>query len=68
MKREQFVKRIETLTLPTAWGTFTLHAYSSVVDTQPHLAVCKGGIGDLGPDGRAIDHQPGHGGRSVAQG
>jgi 3,4-dihydroxy 2-butanone 4-phosphate synthase/GTP cyclohydrolase II len=56
MKREQFVKRIETITLPTNWGTFTLHAYSSVVDTQPHLAVCKGGIGDLGPDGKAVVH------------
>ena len=56
MKREQFVKRIETVTLPTNWGIFTLHAYQSVVDTQPHLALCKGGVGDLGPDGKALEH------------
>jgi len=56
LKREQFVKRIETVTLPTDWGIFTLHAYQSVLDAQPHLALCKGGIGDLGPDGKAIPH------------
>jgi len=56
LKREQFVKRIETVTLPTDWGIFTLHAYQSVIDPQPHLALCKGGIGDLGPDGKVIPH------------
>jgi 3,4-dihydroxy 2-butanone 4-phosphate synthase/GTP cyclohydrolase II len=56
LKREQFVKRIETVTLPTTWGTFTLHAYQSVVDPQPHLALCKGGIGDRDADGKTITH------------
>jgi 3,4-dihydroxy 2-butanone 4-phosphate synthase/GTP cyclohydrolase II len=46
LKREQFVKRIETVELPTNWGTFALHAYQSVLDPQPHLALCKGGVGD----------------------
>jgi 3,4-dihydroxy 2-butanone 4-phosphate synthase/GTP cyclohydrolase II len=46
MKREQFVKRIESVTLPTRWGKFRLHAYQSAVDLQPHLALCKGGIGE----------------------
>src|SRR6476660_645485 len=32
LKREQFVKRIQSITLPTRWGTFQLHAYQSVVD------------------------------------
>jgi 3,4-dihydroxy 2-butanone 4-phosphate synthase/GTP cyclohydrolase II len=54
LKREQFVKRIETVTLPTDWGVFTLHAYQSVLDPQPHLALCKGGVGDPGPDGKSI--------------
>jgi 3,4-dihydroxy 2-butanone 4-phosphate synthase/GTP cyclohydrolase II len=27
-----------------------------VIDPQPHLALCKGGIGDLGPDGKVIPH------------
>ena len=56
LRREQFIKRIETIQLPTQWGMFTLHAYSSIVDKEPHLALCQGGIGDLGPDG-AVIHQ-----------
>lgn len=54
LKREQFVKRIQSIDLPTRWGKFMLHAYQSVVDPEPHLAVCKGGIGDLGADGQVI--------------
>lgn len=56
LKREQFVKRIESITLPTAWGTFRLHAFQSAIDPQPHLALCKGGIGELGPDGKVVNH------------
>jgi 3,4-dihydroxy 2-butanone 4-phosphate synthase/GTP cyclohydrolase II len=57
LKREQFVKRVETVTLPTRWGTFKLIAYSSAVDHQPHLALCKGGVGDLDEQGRPIIHE-----------
>jgi 3,4-dihydroxy 2-butanone 4-phosphate synthase/GTP cyclohydrolase II len=46
LKREQFVKRIESITLPTKWGEFRLHAYSSQVDQEPHLALCVGGVGE----------------------
>ncbi len=56
LKREQFVKRIETVTLPTNWGEFRLFAYQSVVDAQPHLALCKGGIGELDADGKVVRH------------
>jgi 3,4-dihydroxy 2-butanone 4-phosphate synthase/GTP cyclohydrolase II len=56
LKSEQFVKRIETVNLPTNWGDFTLHAYQSMVDPQPHLALCKGGIGDRDVQGNAIIH------------
>ncbi len=56
LKREQFVKRIETVSLPTDWGVFTLHAYQSAVDPQPHLALCKGGIGDRDAEGKIIPH------------
>ncbi len=56
MKREQFVKRIESVMLPTDWGNFQLHAYQSVVDPQPHLALCKGGVGDRDGDGQSIIH------------
>lgn len=54
LKREQFVKRIESITLPTRWGDFTLHAYQSSIDPQPHLALCKGGVGDRDAQGNAI--------------
>ena len=59
LKREQLIKRIESITLPTRWGEFQLHAYQSAVGTdgsdgQPHLALCKGDIGKLNPDGTPI--------------
>jgi 3,4-dihydroxy 2-butanone 4-phosphate synthase / GTP cyclohydrolase II len=57
LKREQFVRRIESVKLPTRWGDFQLYAYQSVVDAQPHLALCKGGIGDLDKDGKPIVHE-----------
>ncbi len=56
LKREQFVKRIESITLPTAWGDFRLHAYQSAIDPQPHLALCKGGIGELDGAGKMVPH------------
>src|SRR5438552_14750911 len=56
LKREQFVKRIESITLPTRWGEFRLFAYQSVIDPQPHLALCKGGVGELDDTGCAIAH------------
>lgn len=56
LKREQFVKRIETVTLPTRWGTFKLIAYQSAVDPQPHLALCKGDIGQLDAQGQPVIH------------
>ncbi len=57
LKREQFVRRIESITLPTRWGPFKLHAYQSVIDPQPHLALCLGGIGDLDASGEPIVHE-----------
>ena len=56
LKREQFVKRIESVSMPTQWGTFKLYAYQSSIDPQPHLALCKGGVGDLDDQGRPIIH------------
>jgi 3,4-dihydroxy 2-butanone 4-phosphate synthase/GTP cyclohydrolase II len=56
LKREQFVKRIESINLPTNWGEFRLFAYQSAIDPQPHLALCKGGIGELNAEGKVIPH------------
>jgi 3,4-dihydroxy 2-butanone 4-phosphate synthase / GTP cyclohydrolase II len=44
-QRERLIKREVTLSLPTDHGEFDLVAYTSVVDTEPHLALCKGGVG-----------------------
>jgi 3,4-dihydroxy 2-butanone 4-phosphate synthase/GTP cyclohydrolase II len=44
-QRERLIRREIALRLPTAHGEFDLVAYSSVVDPEPHLALCKGGVG-----------------------
>jgi 3,4-dihydroxy 2-butanone 4-phosphate synthase/GTP cyclohydrolase II len=43
--RERLIQRELAVKLPTAHGEFHLVAYTSVVDPEPHLALCKGGIG-----------------------
>jgi 3,4-dihydroxy 2-butanone 4-phosphate synthase/GTP cyclohydrolase II len=57
LKREQFVRRIESVMMPTRWGDFHLYAYQSAIDPQPHLALTKGGIGERDKDGNAIVHE-----------
>jgi 3,4-dihydroxy 2-butanone 4-phosphate synthase/GTP cyclohydrolase II len=54
LAREKLVQRIETVRLPTEFGEFRLIAYQSVVDPEPHLALCCGGVGDLGNDGLPV--------------
>ena len=44
-QRERLIQRELTLKLPTRFGDFDLIAYTSVVDPEPHLALCMGGIG-----------------------
>ena len=55
-QRESLVKRIETVNMPTRWGDFKLHAYESTIDHSPHLALCKGGIGDRDESGQVEQH------------
>jgi 3,4-dihydroxy 2-butanone 4-phosphate synthase/GTP cyclohydrolase II len=43
--RERLVRRELSLKLPTRQGEFDLIAYTSVVDPEPHLALCLGGVG-----------------------
>jgi 3,4-dihydroxy 2-butanone 4-phosphate synthase / GTP cyclohydrolase II len=57
LARETLVRRLEPLTgtpIRTPMGTFTLLAFQSAVDPLPHVALCAGGVGALGPDGRVI--------------
>jgi 3,4-dihydroxy 2-butanone 4-phosphate synthase / GTP cyclohydrolase II len=44
-KREKLVTRAIQLKLPTELGNFDLIAYTSMVDPEPHLALCVGGVG-----------------------
>jgi 3,4-dihydroxy 2-butanone 4-phosphate synthase/GTP cyclohydrolase II len=44
-QRERLIRRELTLRLPTRHGDFDLIVYTSVVDPEPHLALCLGGVG-----------------------
>jgi 3,4-dihydroxy 2-butanone 4-phosphate synthase/GTP cyclohydrolase II len=44
-RRERLVRREMTLKMPTRHGEFDLIVYTSVVDAEPHLALCTGGVG-----------------------
>jgi len=56
LQRERQIKRIECVNLPTDYGDFKLIAYESVTSPEPHLALCKGGVGDLDAKGVPIEH------------
>ncbi len=58
LQRERSVVRIESIPLTNPWGSWTLHAYKSAVDTDPHVALCMGNLGQLDKDGEPIpvDH------------
>ncbi len=57
-RRERLIRRELCVKLPSRHGDFDLIAYTSVVDPEPHLAVCKGGIG-IEIDGKVpIQEQP----------
>jgi 3,4-dihydroxy 2-butanone 4-phosphate synthase/GTP cyclohydrolase II len=43
-RTEILVKRIVTTSLPTDYGKFTLHLYSSKYDEQHHVAIVKGDV------------------------
>ncbi len=44
-RTERLIERTTTVKLPAEIGTFDLFAYSSKFDHNPHLALCKGGVG-----------------------
>ena len=56
LQREQHIHRIQEINLPTDYGEFKLIGYESPGSTEPHLALCKGGIGDLDENGHVIEH------------
>ncbi|MDD5065131.1 MAG: bifunctional 3,4-dihydroxy-2-butanone-4-phosphate synthase/GTP cyclohydrolase II [Phycisphaerae bacterium] len=56
LQSESQIKRIETVALPTDYGEFKLVAYQSVTSPEPHLALCKGGVGELDETGSPVEH------------
>jgi len=57
LQRESQIKRFECVNLPTDYGEFTLIGYESITSAEPHLALCKGGIGQLDDNGKPIEHE-----------
>jgi 3,4-dihydroxy 2-butanone 4-phosphate synthase/GTP cyclohydrolase II len=55
LQRETHIHRIQEVHLPTDYGDFNLIGYESPGSTEPHLALCKGGIGDLDDNGQVIE-------------
>ncbi|MCJ7544980.1 MAG: 3,4-dihydroxy-2-butanone-4-phosphate synthase [Phycisphaerae bacterium] len=57
LRGERLIERAVEIDLPTEAGPFHLIAYKSVVDPEPHLALCTGGVGALGEDGKPVIHR-----------
>lgn len=58
LQRERSVMRVESIPLINPYGQWTLHAYQSVLDPEPHIALCMGDLGRLIADGEPapVDH------------
>jgi len=56
LQRESQIKRFECVNLPTDYGEFKLIGYESITSPEPHLALCKGGVGELDDKGKPIEH------------
>ena len=55
LQRESQIKRLDCVNLPTDYGDFKLIGYESITSPEPHLALCKGGIGELDENGKVIE-------------
>ncbi len=56
LQRESQIKRLECVNLPTDYGEFKLIGYESITSSEPHLALCKGSVGELDENGKPIEH------------
>jgi 3,4-dihydroxy 2-butanone 4-phosphate synthase/GTP cyclohydrolase II len=56
LQRESQIKRVECVKLPTDYGEFNLIGYESITSNEPHLALCKGGVGQLDENDKVIEH------------
>ncbi len=59
LRSERLIERAVEIDLPLESAAFHMIAYSSVVDPEPHIALCLGGVGELDKNGEPIrDDQP----------
>jgi 3,4-dihydroxy 2-butanone 4-phosphate synthase/GTP cyclohydrolase II len=56
LQRESQIKRFESVNLPTDYGEFTLIGYESITSAEPHLALCKGGVGQIDDNGKPVEY------------
>jgi len=56
LRSERLIQRAVEVDIDLEAGPFRLIAYTSIVDPEPHLALCHGGVGQLDPDGRPVVH------------
>lgn len=57
LRSERLIDRAIEIDLPLEMGTFRMIAYTSVVDPEPHLALCMGGVGKLDEQGQPVVHE-----------
>jgi len=58
LQRERSVVRVESIPLRNDFGKWMLHAYQSVTDPEPHVALCMGDLGRVDERGEpaVVDH------------
>ena len=57
MRRERLVERVETVPIQNEYGDWLLIGYRARTDKNEHVALCKGGVGEIDSSGsiRRID-------------
>lgn len=55
LQREKQVKRVECVNLPTDYGEFRLIGYDSITSAEPHIALCKGDVGNVDDKGEPVE-------------
>lgn len=56
LQRERSIMRIESIPLDNEHGHWTLHAFESVLESEPHVALCMGGaVGGIDANGEIIN-------------
>ena len=57
LRSEKLIERGVEIDIPTEAGPFHMIAYTSLVDPEPHIALCCGGVGSLDKNGKPVVHE-----------